>query len=133
MPIIIGVNHEAKRVDAVAIGNVTYADVEDHLLAEQHFRGLGYGELIDMRAAAVSWTPIEIDKIVALVQNLSLKTRFGATAVLVATDAVLGMIRTLEIRLEGTAEIKPFREEDEARRWLASRVPRGNAGATASG
>jgi hypothetical protein len=125
MPIIIAVNHEAGKVNAIAIGNVTYADVESHLVAEKHFGGLGYRELVDMRGAAVSWSPNEVDKIVALVQRMSLEVNFGATAVLVSTNSAFGIIRMLEILLDGTAEVKPFRQEDEALQWLASRMPRG--------
>jgi hypothetical protein len=42
VPIIFGVDHESKEVDAVAVGPVTYADVENHLLTERHFGGLAY-------------------------------------------------------------------------------------------
>jgi hypothetical protein len=125
MPIILGVNHESREVDAVAIGQVSCADVENHLLAERHFGGLAYKEFIDARAAAINWTSAEVQQIVDLVNSLGRQSRLGPTAVLVCNDVAFGMIRALEALLEGTAEVKPFRLEQEARAWLSGKAPVG--------
>lgn len=119
MPIIIGVDHQAEQVNAVAIGSVTFADVESHLLAESHFGGLAFKELVDGRAASFLWTPEEVRKIVDIVRTMSLKTKFGPTAVLVSSEASFGMIRMIALALEGIAEVRPFHNEQEARLWLA--------------
>jgi hypothetical protein len=123
VPIIIGVDHEGERVNAVAMGTVTFADIQSHLLAESHFGGLAFKELVDGRAASFVWTPEEVLEVVEIVRNLSLKTKFGPTAVLVSSDASFGMILMLELALEGIAEVRPFRSEQEARSWLAERLP----------
>ena len=52
MPIILTVDHNNQQVHAVAIGQVSYADVEDHLMAERSFEGLAHSELVDARAGA---------------------------------------------------------------------------------
>jgi adenosyl cobinamide kinase/adenosyl cobinamide phosphate guanylyltransferase len=119
MPIILGVDHERKQVDAVAVGPVTYADVENHLLAERYFGGTSYKEFVDARAAEARWTAREAQKIAELIRKLAAESKFGPTAVLVSNEVTFGMLRMLEILLEDTAELKPFRSEDEARAWLA--------------
>jgi len=119
MPIILGVDHERKQVDAVGVGAVSYADVENHLLTERHFGGIAYKEFIDGRAAEVHWTAREAQKIVELIRRLAVESKVGPTAVLVSNDVSFGVMRMLEILIEDTAEVKPFRSEDEARAWLA--------------
>ena len=54
--IMLSVDHERKEVDAVAIGPVTYADVENHLLTERYFGGLPYKEFIDARCVGILFT-----------------------------------------------------------------------------
>lgn len=125
MPIILSVEHKSRQVDAVAIGQVTYADVENHLLTERFFGGLAYKELMDARAAAMNWTSAEVQQIVDLVKSLGLQSKLGPTAVLVADDIAFGMIRMLEKLLKGCAEVSPFRLEQEARAWLTNQAPVG--------
>jgi hypothetical protein len=120
MPIILGVDHECKQVDAVAVGPVTYADVENHLLTEKHFGGLAYKEYIDGRCAGVLFTPAEIRQIVTLLRRLGQESKLGPTAVLVPTNIAFGLMRMLEILVEDVAVVRPFRDEQEARGWLAS-------------
>lgn len=120
MPIILNVDHERKEVDAVAIGPISYADVEDHLLTERYFGGLAYKESIDARGAGVLFTPAEIRQIVALLRRLGQESKLGPTAVLVSTDVAFGLMRMLEILVEDVAKVRTFREEQEAREWLAS-------------
>jgi hypothetical protein len=40
MPIIMNVDHDRNEVDAIAIGPINYADIENHLLTERYFNGL---------------------------------------------------------------------------------------------
>jgi hypothetical protein len=120
MPIILGVDHECKQVDAVAVGPVTHADVENHLLTERHFGGLACEEFIDARCAGVLFTPDETRQIVALLRRLGQESKLGPAAVWVSTDIAFGLMRMLEILVEDVAIVKPFRDEQEARGWLAS-------------
>ena len=117
---MLSVDHERKEVDAVAIGPVTYADVENHLLTERYFGGLPYKEFIDARCVGILFTPAEGRQIVALLRRLGQGSKLGPTAVLVGTDVAFGLMRMLEILVEGFAKVKTFRDEQEAREWLAS-------------
>jgi hypothetical protein len=121
MPIILNVDHERKEVNCVAIGPISLADVVNHLSTERHFKGLAYKEFIDARGAGISWTPEEIRQIVELLRRLGQESKLGPTALLVFTDVAFGVIRTLEALVEDVCEVKPFREEQEARAWLATK------------
>lgn len=121
MPIVVNVDHKRQQVDSLAIGPVSYADVENHLLMERHFGGLPYKELVDARGAGFSFTPAEARRIADLLRSLGQKSKLGPTAVLVDNDVAFGVMRMLEALTEDVAEIKPFRDEAEARDWLASR------------
>lgn len=122
MPIILNVDHERKEVHAVAIGPISYSDVEDHLSTERHFGGLPYKEFVDARGAGISWTPAEIRQIVALLRSLGQQSKLGPTAVLVSNDAAFGVLRMLQTLVEDVCEVRPFRDEQEARIWLASQA-----------
>ena len=124
MPIIIrNIDHERYEIDAIAFGPIHYAEVEKHLLEERNIRGLAYKEFIDARDAGLVFavSPAEIRQIVALVRNLCQQSKFGATAVLVATDFAFGIMRAMEMLLEDVADVRPFRDEKLARSWLASK------------
>jgi hypothetical protein len=120
MPILLSVDHKRKEVDAVAIGPVTYADVENHLMMERHFKGLAYREFIDARGTGSLLTPAEIRQIVGVIRRLGQESTLGPTAILVSSDIAFGIVRMLEMLVEDVAKIKPFRDEKEARAWLAT-------------
>jgi hypothetical protein len=123
MPITMSVDHEGRQIDAVAVGPISYADIEHHLLQERRANGLTYKEFIDARYATPAFVlyASEIRKIVALVRDLSKELKLGPTAILVRSEFALGVVHMLEIFLEDAAELKAFRDEDEARAWLATR------------
>ena len=111
----MSVDHERKEVEAIALGPITYIDTVNHLLNERHFAGFVYKEFLDARDADFSWTQEEMRDIVATVQNLSGELNFGPTAVLVSTDVAFGTVRMLQMLIENFAEVRPFRDEQEAR------------------
>ncbi|MGA8871389.1 MAG: hypothetical protein WB460_09635 [Candidatus Acidiferrales bacterium] len=119
MPIILNVDHEGHYVNSVAVGSISYADVENHLLTERYFDGLSFKEFIDASGAGISFTPGESREIVELLRRLGRESKLGPTAVVVSNDVAFGVMRMLEVLVEGVCEVKPFREEQEARAWLA--------------
>lgn len=89
MPILIrSIDREHHQLDAVAFGPIHYAEIETHLVEERNIDGLTYKEVIDARDADLVFalSPTEIRTVIALVRNLSQQSKFGPTAVLVATD-----------------------------------------------
>jgi hypothetical protein len=124
MPIILNkVDHERREVDALATGPITYAEIEHHLLEERNFGGLAYKEFVDARDAALVFAayPAQIRQIVGLIRNMGQQSTLGPSAVFVSTDFSFGVFTCLEVLVQDVAEIKPFRDESEARAWLDSK------------
>jgi hypothetical protein len=120
MPIILNVDHERKEVHCVAVGPISFADVESHLASEKHFEGLAYKEFVDARGAGISFTPAEIRKIVDLLRGMARQSKLGPSAILVSGDLAYGILRMIEALVEDVCDIKPFRDEATARAWLAA-------------
>jgi hypothetical protein len=124
MPITIStIDHERRRIDAVAFGPIHYIDVERHLVEERTIGGIAYKEFIDGRDANLLFalSPAEIRQIVNLVRILARQDKFGATAVVVANEFGFGIMRAMEVLLEDVADVRPFLEERLAWSWLASK------------
>src|ERR1700686_1291296 len=123
MPMTLKVDHERREVDTVATGPITYAEIEHHLLEERNFGGLAYKEFMDARDASLVFAgySAQIRQIVALIRNLGQQSTLGPSAVLVSDDFSFGVITFLKMLVEDVAEIMPFRDESEARAWLASK------------
>ena len=119
MPIISSVDHERREVEAMAVGPVTYADVAAHFSHERHRHGLSYPSFVDVRAAGIAFTPDEARQIGELIRTLSQETPLGRTAILVSSDEGFQMVRKLAEMVADACEIRAFRDEQEARAWLA--------------
>jgi hypothetical protein len=92
---------------------------------ESHFRGLYYPEFFDSRGGQLSLTPTEINEMAGVIRSLGKRSKLGRTAVLVADDATFGVVRMLEMSFEDFCEVRPFRDEQEARVWLTSKTALG--------
>lgn len=123
MPIAMTVDHERMEIDAVATGPIRYTEIEHHLLQERSYNGLPYKEFIDACDATLSFVlyPSDIRKIVSLIRSLAKGSKLGATAILVPNDFAFGVVHMLGILIEDVAEVRPFRDGQEARAWLAEK------------
>lgn len=121
MPITFSVDPQRRRVTSVATGTVTLADIREHLEQERAEDGLPYPEVIDATRATTAFSAADARIVVRLLEDLGRQGRLGPTAVIVADDVSYGMMRMLEILLDGVCLIRPFRvqERDEVERWLA--------------
>jgi hypothetical protein len=121
MPIQIVVDHELKEVKTIAIGPIAIEDIRSHLAEEREGGGLAYREFVDASGAEpVVMNTTDARTVVELLKALAEKGRLGPTAVIVPNDLGYGLLRMVEILLEGVAEVRPFRktEKAEARAWL---------------
>ncbi len=118
MGLTYGIDHARCEITAVAEGRITFEDIRRHLEAERAAGGLAYPELIDARNAVPDLSSDDVRRTVALLETLGRNGRLGPTAVVVATDFAYGLIRMLEILVERTCVIQPFRDIDAAARWL---------------
>jgi len=120
MPIIATVDHARREVHAIAVGPVSYDDIERHLLQERRWESLPYREFIDARGAGPTFTPADVRRIVGVLRSLSGESPLGRTAIVVSSDYAFGLLRMLEMLVEDVCHVKPFLDEREARIWLAT-------------
>ena len=116
-------DHQARRVHTRAEGFITLEDIRDHLEEERQEPGLAYGELVDARGSTPGFTPADVRVLVAWLRWLGERTRLGPTAVVVDSDLEFGMIRMVEILVDDVCQVKPFRSEEQAERWLTEVSP----------
>ena len=118
MTITHSIDHDRRYMKAIASGPVDWEEARTHLLVERRDGGLSYAELIDGRSATPTWTTDQAREIVELLKALGQESKLGPTAVVVSSDFAFGMMRMLEILLEDVCILRPFRDYDEAERWL---------------
>jgi len=121
MPIQIVVDHELKEVKTTATGPIAIEDIRSHLVEEREGGGLAYREFVDAsEAEPVVMNTTDARRTVELLKTLAEQGRLGPTAVIVPNDLGYGLLRMVEILLDGIAEVRPFRttERAEAREWL---------------
>lgn len=118
MAITCSIDHDRRYMVAIASGEITWKDVRSHLHEEYLAGGLRYAELIDGRAALPIWSSAQAHEIVALLTTFGRESALGPTAVVVSSDFAFGMLRMLEILLEGVCLVKPFHDYAVAEQWL---------------
>jgi hypothetical protein len=118
MPITFEIDYEKRQINAIAIGPISYPEIETHLSQEHKVLGLSYREFIDAREVVWKITPSDTRRIVALILDLNREVRFGRTAVLVATDHAYFLVFMFAYLVSDACEVMPFRHEQEAHTWL---------------
>jgi hypothetical protein len=113
------VDHAKRRVLVRAQGPITLADVRTHLEEERLGVGLTYSELIDARGFSPAFSPEGVRTLVNILRRLGRDSKLGPTAIIVDTDFGYGMLRLLEVLVEDVCDIRPFRHQEEAEKWLA--------------
>ncbi|MGA8014157.1 MAG: hypothetical protein WB949_17130 [Candidatus Acidiferrales bacterium] len=121
MPLIAGVDHDRKEVSVVAIGQISLADVREHLLHERRDQGLSYPEFVDLRGAGLPFEPGDFQQIAEILRALSLEGPLGPAAFVVSSEADLETMRALEVMAKDYREMKTFLSQGEARAWLDTR------------
>ena len=121
MPITFTVDHARREVHTVASGRVVYADIEGHLLKLRDAGALSYREFFDGRAGEVEFAAADTPHIVELMRKLTKEGVVGPKAVVAPDGYTFGVSRMIEMLAEEFCAIKIFRDEDEARAWLATK------------
>ena len=73
-------------------------------------------------------TSAEVRDVVDQLRHMALDETLGPTAIVVASEVAFGMLRMLEILIEEVTIIRPFRDYDEAVRWLEGSGRRDDGG-----
>jgi hypothetical protein len=121
LPVIVTVDHTRREVSAVCVGPITLSDAMSHVEHETREGGLGYRKFVDTRGSGFQMSAEEARQVAEALRVQSRGNAIGPAAVVVSSDAIFEIVRTLGKLVEGFAEIRPFRDEKEARQWLASR------------
>jgi hypothetical protein len=119
MSITVTPDHARRLLSVRAMGPITLADIRAHLEEERLVGGLPYRELIDARGYRPAFSAEDVRSIVTLLRRLGRESRLGPTAIIVDSDDGYGMIRMLEILVEDVCAVRPFRDPEEAEKWLA--------------
>lgn len=120
MPLVHVFDTQRNRLNCRARGPITWGDIQHHLEAERADQYLGHAELIDATEATVAFSGDEVRHIVESVRQLGTAHRLGPTAIVVSGDLAYGVVRMLEVLLEGICPVRPFRTTAQAEEWLAA-------------
>jgi len=104
---------------AVAEGTFTAEDMREYVATERRTGSLSHISLIDGRAATPDFSAGDVRAIVTTLRELAKDSPLGPTAVVVGSEVAYGMMRMLEILVGEVCVIRPFRDLDEARTWVA--------------
>jgi hypothetical protein len=132
VPIISGVDYARHEVNIVCVGPVRLADVLGHAQQEKAEGALGFSRFIDMRGAGLEWDEAEARQIAERVRELSRETPQGPAAFVVSSDEAFDKMCAMDRLLEGSSETRTFRDEAEARAWLAAKTHARGASPTPS-
>jgi hypothetical protein len=121
MPITFVIDRVLQRMMTHADGVVTYAELNEHLNAEEQERGLGLPELIEASGATTDVTTGDVIRLVQRAARTSQSVPLGPTAIVVQDAVAFGMARMYSILMDRVgAPVGVFRDRGEAIAWLES-------------
>ncbi len=120
MPITFSIDYPKRQLNALAVGPIGFPEMEAHLIEERKAHGLSYREFVDARQAVPKVSAAETRRFIALILELAQENDLGRTAVLVSTDFAFGLVMMVTYMVSDVCEIRPYRDEQEAKAWLAS-------------
>ena len=121
MPITFVIDRVLQRMMTHADGVVTYAELNEHLNAEEQERGLGLPELIEASGATTDVNSGNVMRLVQRAARTSQSVPLGPTAIVVQDAVAFGMARMYSILMDRVgAPVGVFRDRAEAISWLES-------------
>ena len=118
MPMTFVVDRVLRWMVSRADGVVTYADLDEHLNAEERERALGLPELIDASGASTDVTSKQVERLVQRAAGMSRRMPLGPTAIVVQDPTAFGMARMYAILMDQVAPVGVFRDRASAISWL---------------
>lgn len=117
------IDWENKRIRTQIIGHVHLKEVEEYVSKKTAAGTMTFAELIDCRVAKTAITAHDIHHLVDILRRLASGIKLGRVAILVShgDSITFGMARMMAALIEGTLSIQPFREVEEAEKWLGWR------------
>ena len=119
MPIVMRFDPVAKRLLTTASGEVTFAELLDHIAAEGREGHLGAPELFDARQATTNLTSAQVRQLVEQMRREAIGGSLGPTALVTTNDVVFGMARMYSLMSDTFDQrFTVFRSLIDAERWL---------------
>ena len=120
MPVIVTVDHERQQVTAICVGPVTLADTITHLDREVREKGVGSRKLFDTRGSGFEINEEDVQRIADALHARSKEAKIGPAAMVVSSDRLFDLTLLVSKLTADVCRIRPFRDEAEARKWLAA-------------
>jgi hypothetical protein len=124
MPLNLDIDHARKFVHVVAQGTVTLRDMEAHFDRLVIEDALGYPKLFDARNAQPGYSESDMYALAARLSAYAPLKNGPLAIVAVSPEALLAGERFLNLSMSKRAG-RIFRDEAEAREWLARAQPEG--------
>jgi hypothetical protein len=118
------VDHETRTVRVTARGVVAASDHEAHVRGLAAAGLFGYQRLEDYREAFVAGSRDELQRMLAVVQELRRTHRPARTAFVTTNDMFYGMLRMYEVlQVEDGHQFRVFLDRTEAEAWIGGGSP----------
>ena len=122
MPISYSFDPSLRLVMTFATGEVSFAEIRDHIghvMGEPWFPAPA---LVDTRGASADIPGEEVRQIVELLGSLASAMHATPIAVLVPSDLAYGLVRMIGLLLGDRLSIVPFHDAAPAMSWLQKRL-----------
>ena len=120
MPFEWNANGQARRVEAVASGSVTAADLQAFIDAMRAAGVMGYAKLVDLSYASIEIHAAEVRALAASINRLAMDGEtLGPVAFVVDSETALDVIMLFEERTARSSRaLSIFGSRQHAREWL---------------
>ena len=119
MPIFFQIDDVSRRINTVAEGVITYADLRTHMNADVPPEVVGYSEIFDCTGATTDVTADEIRRLASERERIAgSRAAAGPVAVVATNDLFFGMFRMFDVLTSRVRPLRVFRSIADAERWL---------------
>jgi hypothetical protein len=123
MPVTYSIDRNARILRTRCVGDVTFAEVENHFRELEQDPALGddFDILLDLSELTAMPTSGQLQAVSLEIERIQPKAPFRACAVVATSDLLFGMGRMFEAYVEGRfTTSRVFRQAAEAEAWLAA-------------
>jgi hypothetical protein len=121
MPIEYAYDSEKQLLTTIVSGDVGRHETAEYFRQVSREPWFPAPSLTDVRGASASLPSAEVRSMVELFRELGPRIREVPIAVLVDSDISYGLVRMLQLLLEESVTLRPFRDREKALHWLAER------------
>lgn len=119
MPIDYSYDSQKRLLTTIVSGDVGFAETAAHFHQVSHEPWFPAPSLTDVRGASAAIPSSEVRAMVELFRDLGPRIRGIPIAVLVDSDVSYGLVRMLQLMLEESVTLRPFRDREKALHWIA--------------